>query len=131
MVVQKGLGNKAPVKDAAAVKKDEKVAAVKVDVTNMNAKDAYKALVENAKVRTSTGVKSSDLVEIVDTLFKETGEDKIMFSAAATYARAKMGGKKVYNPLRSAVLAKSSKYDLEQGTDGFAYIIRKPAAPAA
>lgn len=126
MVVQKGLGKAAPASGAAKESKADKPAAVKVDIGNMSAKDAYKALVEGAKTRTATGVKSSDLIEIVDKLFQETGEDKIMFSAAATYAKAKMGGKKVYNPLRSAVLAKSSKYDLEQGADGFAYIIRKP-----
>jgi hypothetical protein len=127
MVVQKGLGKAAPVSGAAKDGKENKPAAApKVDIGNMSAKDAYKALVEGAKTRTASGVKSSDLIEVVDKLFRETGEDKIMFSAAATYAKAKMGGKKVYNPLRSAVLAKSSKYDLEQGADGFAYIIRKP-----
>ena len=130
MVVQKGLGKSAAAASAAAPKgsKENKPAAVKVDITGMSDAEAYKKLVAEAKVRKASGVKASDMMAQVDKLFADSGEDKIMFSAAHTIAKTRLGGKKIYNPMRSAILAKTSKYDLETGDDGHAYIVRKPAA---
>jgi hypothetical protein len=131
MAVQKGLGRSAAAVTAAGSKGKQETKAApaeKIDITNMSDAEAYKKLVAEAKVRKTSGVKAADMIAQVDKLFADSGEDRIMFSAAHIIAKTRLGGKKIYNPMRSAILAKGSKYTLETGEDGHAYIVRKPAA---
>jgi hypothetical protein len=125
MVAQKlgGAAKTAPVEPAKAgtVKKEEKSAPVTVDLNNLS--KSYADLEAAAKQRTATGVKADDMLSTVEELFKETGKDKLLFSGVATIVKAKFG-KKLYNQLRSAILAKTSPYDLVTEADGHAYVVK-------
>jgi hypothetical protein len=115
---------------AAPAKKDEKKEApVVVDLSNL--KKSYADLEAQAKARTATGVKASDMLTVVGDLFKETGKDKLLFSGVATIVKAKFGNKKLYNQLRSAILAKTSDYDLSTEADGHAYVVKGKKNPPA
>lgn len=133
MAVQK-LGGAAKANPAAKAApaaepvKEEKKAAVAIDLNNLAG--SYKALEAAAKEKTSTGVKASDMIGTVKKLFDETGKDELLFSGVSAIVKASHGGKKLYNQLRSAILAKNSPYDLVTKEDGHAYVVKgKQAKP--
>jgi hypothetical protein len=110
--------------EKAPVKTTEKKQAIVLDMNDL--KGSYAALEAAAKVKVSTGVKSADMLDVVRQLFDETGKDELILSGVATLVKEKFGGKKLYNQLRSSILAKSSPYDLETRDDTHTYIIKAP-----
>jgi hypothetical protein len=124
-MVQK-LGQKAAPKTEAApvasnVEKKEKVAPVTIDLSNIA--KSYKELESTCKEKSSTGVKSSDMLGVVKELFDETGQDELMLSAVSKIVAAKFG-RKLYNQLRSAILSKTSGYDLDTKDNEQVFIVK-------
>ena len=129
-MVQK-LGQKAaPVKPvdvpAEEVKKVEKAAPVTIDLNDI--KGTYSALEATCKEKNSTGVKASDMIAIVKEIFDETGKDELVLAAVNKIVSAKFG-KKLYNQLRTAVLAKTSGYDLDTRENDQVFIVKGKKTP--
>lgn len=130
-MVQK-LGQKAAPKTeatpVASSEKKEKTAPVTIDLNNIA--KSYKDLEATCKEKSSTGVKAGEMLGVVKDIFDETGQDELMLAAVSKIVTAKFG-KKLYNQLRSAILSKTSGYDLDTKENEQVFIVKgKKEKPA-
>jgi hypothetical protein len=125
---QKAAPKVADVSTSAGTEKKEKVAPVTIDLNNIA--KSYKDLEATCKEKSSTGVKASEMLSVVKDIFDETGQDELMLAAVSKIVTAKFG-KKLYNQLRSAILSKTSGYDLDTKENEQVFIVKgKKEKPA-
>jgi hypothetical protein len=130
-MVQK-LGGKATAKPATAPVVDEgkKETKVPVSIDLSNLRDTYSNLEAACKEKSATGVKADDMIAVVTKVFEETGKDELLLAPVANIVKAQFG-KKLYNQLRSSILAKTSGYDLDTRESGQVFIVKgKKEKPA-